>query len=107
MGTMDGFIDTVSASHPLLPLFGLLKSRGKLVMVGAPEKPLELPVIPLILGKYFISYYFVAWNMGLCAVNPTVGYKIYIEANLWLLDDREEDVGWKSYRRRKGNPRDD
>lgn len=51
-GTMDGIIDTVSAVHPLLPLIGLLKSHGKLVMVGAPEKPLELPVLPLIFGKF-------------------------------------------------------
>ena len=49
---MDGIIDTVSAQHPLLPLIGLLKSHGKLVMVGAPEKPLELPVFPLLMGKY-------------------------------------------------------
>ncbi|KAA8531258.1 hypothetical protein F0562_005967 [Nyssa sinensis] len=51
MGTMDGIIDTVSAIHPLLPLINLLKSHGKLVMLGAPEKPLELPVFPLLLGR--------------------------------------------------------
>ncbi|ESQ53283.1 hypothetical protein EUTSA_v10025561mg [Eutrema salsugineum] len=54
MGTMDGIIDTVSATHPLLPLLGLLKYKGKLIMVGAPEKPLELPVLPLILGKKMV-----------------------------------------------------
>ncbi|PPD68262.1 hypothetical protein GOBAR_DD34858 [Gossypium barbadense] len=47
-GTLDGIIDTVSAQHPLFPLLGLLKSHGKLVLVGAPEKPLELPVFPLL-----------------------------------------------------------
>ncbi|PIN05325.1 Alcohol dehydrogenase, class V [Handroanthus impetiginosus] len=47
-GTMDGIIDTVSASHPILPLLSLLKPHGKLILVGAPEKPLELPVFPLI-----------------------------------------------------------
>ncbi|KAF5938567.1 hypothetical protein HYC85_022826 [Camellia sinensis] len=52
MGTMDGIIDTVSAPHSLLPLIGLLKSHGKLVLVGVPEKPLELPVFPLIMGKH-------------------------------------------------------
>lgn len=52
MGTLDGIIDTVSAVHPLVPLISLLKSHGKLVMVGAPEKPLELPVFPLIMGKH-------------------------------------------------------
>jgi cinnamyl-alcohol dehydrogenase len=51
MGTMDGIIDTVSAVHSLVPLIGLLKTHGKLVMLGAPEKPLELPVFPLILSK--------------------------------------------------------
>ncbi|OMP06052.1 Alcohol dehydrogenase superfamily, zinc-type [Corchorus capsularis] len=50
MDTLDGIIDTVSAQHPLMPLLGLLKTNGKLVLVGAPEKPLELPAFPL-LGK--------------------------------------------------------
>ena len=49
--TMDGIIDTVSAVHPLLPLIGLLKPQGKLVMVGVPNKPLEITVSSLILGK--------------------------------------------------------
>jgi D-arabinose 1-dehydrogenase-like Zn-dependent alcohol dehydrogenase len=51
MGTFDGIIDTVSALHPLMPLMGLLKNHGKLVIVGAPEKPLELPAFSLIGGK--------------------------------------------------------
>ncbi|XP_062100736.1 probable mannitol dehydrogenase [Humulus lupulus] len=54
-GTMDGIIDTVSAVHPLLPLIGLLKPHGKLVMVGAPEKPLELPAFSLILGRKIVG----------------------------------------------------
>ncbi|KAM4117632.1 hypothetical protein ACB094_02G139500 [Castanea mollissima] len=33
-GTLDGIIDTVSAQHPLMPPLGLLKTQGKLVMVG-------------------------------------------------------------------------
>lgn len=55
MGTVDGIIDTVSAVHPLLPLIGLLKPHGKLVMVGAPEKPLELPVFPLLMGRKILG----------------------------------------------------
>ena len=51
MGTMDGIIDTVSSSHPLLPLIGLLKSNGKLILVGLQSEPPELPVFPLIMGK--------------------------------------------------------
>ncbi|XP_043694879.1 probable mannitol dehydrogenase isoform X2 [Telopea speciosissima] len=54
-GTMDGIIDTVSAVHPLLPLICLLKSNGKLIMVGAPDKPLELPTFPLLSGRKLIA----------------------------------------------------
>ncbi|CAH9070124.1 unnamed protein product [Cuscuta epithymum] len=52
--TIDGIIDTVSATHPLLPLLSLLKVNGKLVVVGAPEKPFELPAFPLILGRKLV-----------------------------------------------------
>lgn len=52
---MDGIIDTVSAVHPLLPLLSLLKSHGDLVMVGAPEKPLDLPVFPLLTGTHSLN----------------------------------------------------
>jgi len=55
MGTLDGIIDTVSAVHPLPPLISLLKVDGKLVMVGAPEKPLELPVFSLIMGRKILA----------------------------------------------------
>ncbi|KAK2975646.1 hypothetical protein RJ640_000671 [Escallonia rubra] len=55
MGTMDGIIDTISAVHPLVPLIGLLKTHGKLVMVGGPEKPLELPVFPLLMGRKLVA----------------------------------------------------
>ncbi|KAI8018288.1 putative mannitol dehydrogenase [Camellia lanceoleosa] len=48
-GTLDGIIDTISIVHSLLPLLGLLKSHGKLVLVGAPEKPFELPAFPLLM----------------------------------------------------------
>ncbi|MCI15843.1 putative mannitol dehydrogenase-like, partial [Trifolium medium] len=45
-GTIDYIIDTISADHSVLPLLGLLKLNGKLVTVGLPSKPLELPVFP-------------------------------------------------------------
>lgn len=51
MKSMDFIIDTISAVHPLIPLLGLLKMNGKLITVGLPEKPLELPIFPLVLGK--------------------------------------------------------
>ncbi|XP_056161139.1 probable mannitol dehydrogenase [Syzygium oleosum] len=55
MGTMDGIIDTVSAVHPMLPLIGLLKHNGKLVLIGEPDRPLELPVFPLIMGRKIVA----------------------------------------------------
>ena len=55
--TLDGIIDTVSATHPIAPLLSVLKPHGKLVLVGAPEKPLELAAFSLIMGKLLsISY---------------------------------------------------
>ncbi|KAG6432013.1 hypothetical protein SASPL_103586 [Salvia splendens] len=54
-GTLDGIIDTVSAQHALPPLLGLLKPHGKLILVGAPEKPLELPAFPLIMGRKTVA----------------------------------------------------
>ncbi|KAH7861553.1 hypothetical protein Vadar_027646 [Vaccinium darrowii] len=55
MGTLDGIIDTVSAVHALVPLLFLLKNNGKIVLVGAPEKPLELPTFPLIIGRRIVA----------------------------------------------------
>ncbi|KAK3009092.1 hypothetical protein RJ639_015067 [Escallonia herrerae] len=52
--TMDGIIDTVSAVHTLLPLLGLLKSDGKLVLLGSP-KALELPVMPMLAGRKMVA----------------------------------------------------
>ncbi|KAH9613774.1 hypothetical protein KSS87_022532 [Heliosperma pusillum] len=55
MGTMDGIIDTVSASHALVPLIGLLKYHGKVILVGAPEKPFELSAFPLLTGRKTVA----------------------------------------------------
>lgn len=51
MGTMDYIIDTISAVHSLNSLLGLLKLNGKLVTVGLPNKPLELSIFPIVMGK--------------------------------------------------------
>lgn len=58
MSTLDGIIDTVTGFHPLLPLLGLLKYNGKLVIVGGPDK-LELPVPPLLFGAKAVVGCFV------------------------------------------------
>lgn len=50
IGTMDGIIDTVSASHPVAPLLSLLKMHGKMINVGLPTKPMEVPAFSLIQG---------------------------------------------------------
>ncbi|XP_030974806.1 probable cinnamyl alcohol dehydrogenase 9 [Quercus lobata] len=55
INTMDYIIDTVSAVHPLAPLISLLKLNGKLITVGLPEKPLELPIFPLVLGRKLVG----------------------------------------------------
>ncbi|KHN12623.1 Putative cinnamyl alcohol dehydrogenase 6 [Glycine soja] len=49
--SMDFILDTVSAEHSLLPILELLKVNGTLFLVGAPDKPLQLPAFPLIFGK--------------------------------------------------------
>ncbi|CAI9777917.1 unnamed protein product [Fraxinus pennsylvanica] len=54
-GTLDGIIDTVSAVHSLSPLLSLLKTDGKLIMVGAPAKPLEVPIFPLLSGRKVVA----------------------------------------------------
>lgn len=53
--SLDYIIDTVSADHPLLPLLSLLKLDGKLVLVGMPEKPLNLPAVALTSGRRFVG----------------------------------------------------
>ncbi|XP_047316248.1 8-hydroxygeraniol dehydrogenase-like [Impatiens glandulifera] len=55
IGTLDGIIDTVSAPHALYPLLSLLKSHGKIVLVGAPEKPLDLHSFSLIMGRKIVA----------------------------------------------------
>ncbi|RWW62471.1 hypothetical protein BHE74_00030440, partial [Ensete ventricosum] len=49
--SLDFIIDTVSAKHSLGPMLELLKIRGVLALVGAPDQPLELPSFPLIFGE--------------------------------------------------------
>ncbi|XP_074568735.1 putative cinnamyl alcohol dehydrogenase 6 [Curcuma longa] len=53
--SLDYIIDTVSAVHSLGPILELLKIKGTLAIVGAPDKPMELPSFPLIFGKRTVS----------------------------------------------------
>ncbi|KAL6511896.1 8-hydroxygeraniol dehydrogenase [Orobanche gracilis] len=58
-GTLDGIIDTVSASHPIQPLLNLLKPDGKLIVVGIPDKPFEVPAFSLIMGRKILAGSFI------------------------------------------------
>jgi cinnamyl-alcohol dehydrogenase len=53
--SLDYVIDIVSAQHLLGPILELLKVNGKLVLVAAPDKPVELPSFLLIFGKRTVS----------------------------------------------------
>ncbi|KAK9071528.1 hypothetical protein SSX86_010097 [Deinandra increscens subsp. villosa] len=55
VGSLDGIIDTVSATHPIAPLLSVLKREGKLILVGIPEKPLEIPAFSLIMGRKIVT----------------------------------------------------
>ncbi|XP_038971273.1 probable cinnamyl alcohol dehydrogenase 6 [Phoenix dactylifera] len=49
--SLDCIIDTVPVKHALGPILNLLTVRGTLVLVGVPDKPVDLPSFPLIFGK--------------------------------------------------------
>ncbi|KAI3412316.1 uncharacterized protein J3R85_017501 [Psidium guajava] len=57
MCTMDGIVDTVSATHPLKPLLDLLRADGKLIMLTAPdlETPAQVPLFPLFGRKSLVG----------------------------------------------------
>jgi uncharacterized zinc-type alcohol dehydrogenase-like protein len=48
---LDLIVDTVSAPHDLSALLKLLRRDGSLVLVGVPDKPLEVPAFGLISGR--------------------------------------------------------
>ncbi len=50
-GRFDFVLDTVSAPHDPNPLLSLLRLDGAMVLVGAPERPLEVGAFPLILRR--------------------------------------------------------
>nr|WPM01482.1 ajmalicine/mayumbine synthase [Rauvolfia tetraphylla] len=49
-GTLDGIIDTMPVFHPIEPFLALLKPLGKLIILGVPEKPFEVPAPALLMG---------------------------------------------------------
>ncbi|KAM0021928.1 putative cinnamyl-alcohol dehydrogenase [Helianthus debilis subsp. tardiflorus] len=55
VNSLDGIIDTVSASHPIAPLVNALKTDGKLVFVGAVFEPFELTAVSLSPGRKMVA----------------------------------------------------
>lgn len=53
--SFDMILNTVSAQHDLSPFLGMLKLDGTLVMVGLPEKPLELPLFNMVIPRRSIA----------------------------------------------------
>jgi uncharacterized zinc-type alcohol dehydrogenase-like protein len=54
-GSFDFILDAVSAEHDLNTYINLLRRDGNITMVGAPEKPLSIPVFSLIMGRRSLS----------------------------------------------------
>lgn len=80
---MDGIIDTVSAPHPVAPLIDLLKTRGKLVVVGATGEPLTVPSIPMLVGKKPIILRMLLASSS-CMLDVDLISVILQEERLWL-----------------------
>jgi uncharacterized zinc-type alcohol dehydrogenase-like protein len=55
MGSFDLILDTVSATHDLNVLLGMLKTDGHLVLVGAPPEPAGVGAFGLIMGRKSIA----------------------------------------------------
>lgn len=72
MGTMDGIINTVSANVPMAPLFGLLKPNGKMIMVGLPDKPIEVPAFALVASKSFLINHRSTYSWLRCRKKPVI-----------------------------------
>jgi uncharacterized zinc-type alcohol dehydrogenase-like protein len=54
-GSFDFILDAVSASHDINVYINLLRRDGNLTVIGAPEKPFEIPSFNLIMGRRSLS----------------------------------------------------
>lgn len=54
-GSFDFILDCVAANHDINAYINLLTRDGNITMVGAPEKPLSVAVLPLIMGRRSFS----------------------------------------------------
>jgi uncharacterized zinc-type alcohol dehydrogenase-like protein len=53
--SFDFILDAVSADHDIGAYINLLRRDGNITLVGAPEKPLAVPVFGLIMGRRSLS----------------------------------------------------
>ncbi len=51
MGSFDFLLNTVAAQYDPAPYLGLLKHDGTMAVVGAPDKPLNLHLFSVIMGR--------------------------------------------------------
>ncbi|MGD0360069.1 MAG: zinc-binding dehydrogenase, partial [Bryobacteraceae bacterium] len=54
-GSFDFILDAVSAEHDIDAYIQLLRRDGNITLVGAPEKPLSIPVFGLIMKRRSLS----------------------------------------------------
>ncbi|NPC70457.1 NAD(P)-dependent alcohol dehydrogenase [Corallococcus sp. AB004] len=54
-GRLDFILDTVSAAHDVNPYLALLKRDGHLAIVGVPERPLDVAILPMIARRRSLS----------------------------------------------------
>jgi len=55
VGSFDFILDCVSADHDINAYLNLIKVDGHLVLVGAPEKPLQVAAFGLLFGRKSLS----------------------------------------------------
>jgi D-arabinose 1-dehydrogenase-like Zn-dependent alcohol dehydrogenase len=55
LGGADAILTTVSSGRAMGPLFGGLSNRGKFIVVGSSNEPLEVPLHQLLVGSKTIS----------------------------------------------------
>ena len=54
-GKFDFILDTVSAEHDMNMYLSLLKTNGVHICVGAPSKPMQIGVFPLLGGRKSVA----------------------------------------------------
>ena len=54
-GSFNFILDAVSANHDVNAYINLLARDGNLTLVGAPDKPMQIPAFSLIMGRRSLS----------------------------------------------------